>query len=380
MSLHTGLRAVVVGGGIGGLATAVALHHTGWQVTVRERGQTLDRGGAGLVLWPNALRCLDVLGIADAVRSRATPLASTAIRRPDGRLLSRLAPDPRADRHPLGIVRADLIDALTAPLGPEVVRLGAAVTKADDVCADLVVGADGVRSTVRASLGSTVRPSYRGYTVWRALIPAAAATLTNRSGASETWGPGRRFGIVPAGPDATYVYAAAPAPEGQRSDDERAELQRRFGGWHAPIPAILNALDASTLLRHDIDDLPPGRTPLHFGRHVLVGDAGHAMEPNLGQGAGLALEDAVVLAHTLATAASVERALAAYSAARALRVAALSRQSRQIGRLAGLTQPTAVALRDLAMRATPSRVARRAAAGASNWCPPQSLPTVQENR
>lgn len=363
------MRATVVGGGIGGLATALALQRIGWQVTVRERGRTLDRGGAGLVLWPNALRCLADLGLEDVVRSRGATLTGSSVRRTDGRLLSSVAA-AAADR-PLAIVRADLIDALAAALGPDVITLGDEVTEVGDLAADLVVGADGVRSVVRSSMGSTVSPNFRGYTVWRALVPRDAGSLE----LSETWGAGLRFGMVPVGPDLTYVYAAAPAPEGERSSDELAELRNRFGAWHAPIPAVLDAIEAGTVIRHDIHDLPPGRTPLHAGRLVLVGDAGHAMEPNLGQGAGLALEDAVVLAHKLAT-EELASAPASYAAARKPRVTALARQSRQVGRLARFDRPPAVALRDLAMRSTPDRIARRAMSAAADWSPP----TPQENR
>jgi 2-polyprenyl-6-methoxyphenol hydroxylase-like FAD-dependent oxidoreductase len=101
------------------------------------------------------------------------------------------------------------------------------------------------------------------------------------------------------------VYAAAPAPCGERADDELPGLRQRFGSWHEPIPALLAAMASVPVLRHDIYDLPPGRTRLHRGPAVLVGDAAHAMEPNLGQGAGLALEDAVVLAGVLAAEPSV---------------------------------------------------------------------------
>jgi 2-polyprenyl-6-methoxyphenol hydroxylase-like FAD-dependent oxidoreductase len=393
MSAPAGPHAVVVGGGIGGLGTALALQRIGWQVTVRERGRILDRGGAGLVLWPNALRCLAALGVEDAVRSRSATLNGSAVRRADGRLLAKVALDPRVaeGRHPLGIVRADLIDVLAAALGPEVLRLGDEVTDLADLDVDpdadpdvdLVVGADGVRSVVRTSMGSALRPEHRGYTVWRALVPAGVMAAGGGPELSETWGAGLRFGMVPAGRDATYVYAAAAAAEGERSDDEVAELRRRFGDWHAPIPAVLEAVEPGTVIRHDIYDLPPGRAPLHRGRRVLVGDAGHAMEPNLGQGAGLALEDAVVLAHALAAEPSVAGALAAYASVRAPRVAALSRQSRHIGRLARLTRPSAVAVRDLAVRSTPDRLARRATSVAAGWRPPLSalqLPTTQETR
>ena len=387
---------MVAGGGIGGLATALALQRSGWQVTVRERGQTLDRGGAGLVLWPNALRCLAALGVEAAVRDRSTALTGSTIRRADGRRLSGISLDPAAaSERPLGIVRADLVDALAGSLAPGVLRLGDEVTDLGSKDADLLVGADGVRSVVRRSIAPDVEPDYRGYTVWRALLQVSAESFGGHPELVETWGAGMRFGMVPVGTDSTYVYAAAPAPAGERCGDELPALLERFGHWHDPIPDLLAAVQAAELvsakslrgrgprsrgpedgvrvLRHDIYDLPPGRTPLHRGRRVLVGDAAHAMEPNLGQGAGLALEDAVVLDHALATEPSAEAALRAYAALRAPRVTALARQSRQVGRLAQLTRPTAVALRDLAMQLTPDRLARSATSAAVDWRPPSGL-------
>ncbi|HXH80696.1 FAD-dependent monooxygenase [Nocardioides sp.] len=382
MSAVAGRTAVVAGGGIGGLATALALQRSGWQVTVRERSLGLDRGGAGLVLWPNALRCLAALGVDDAVRARATPMTGSAILRADGRRLSTIGPDPRSADRPLGMVRADLVEALAASLGPGVLRFGDEVRDHTTLDADLVVGADGLRSAVRRSLDSTVEPEHRGYTVWRALIPLSVESWGGRAELCETWGgDGLRFGMVPAGPTSTYVYAAAPSPAGQSSTDELPGLRQRFGHWHEPVPALLAAMESVQVLRHDIYDLPPGRTPLHRGRRVLVGDAAHAMEPNLGQGAGLALEDAVVLDHALASESSVEAALLAYSTRRRPRVVALARQSRRVGQVVRLKRPSALALRDIAMRATPDRLARRGTSAAVDWRPPLSAhPEHQEAR
>ena len=322
------------------------------------------------MLWPNAPRCLTALGVEDAVREGATPLTGTVISNAAGRRMSQLVLDPGADR-PLGLVRSHLIDALAGALGPGVLRLGDEVTDLEGVDADLLVGADGVRSGVRRSIEPAVRPVYRGYTVWRALLPVDAAVFGGGHELVETWGVGMRFGVVPVGPGLTYLYAAAPAPEGEVIDDELPGLLERFGDWHAPIPDLLARLASDgQVLRHDIYDLPPGRTRLHDGRRVLVGDAAHAMEPNVGQGAGLALEDAVVLDRALATQPSVAAALETYATARGPRVAALARQSRQIGRLAQLRRPSVVGLRDLAMQFTPDRLGARATSGAIGWRPP----------
>ena len=277
-------------------------------------------------------------------------------------------------------MRADLVTVLAGALAPGTLELGHDVRDAAALGGDVVVGADGLRSVVRAGMGSTVQPAFRGYTVWRALIPhlsdgTEAATL------AESWGRGERFGVVPVANGWTYVYACANAREGEQCGDELADLRRRFAGWHAPIPDLVAAIEPGTVLRHDIHDLPPGATALHRDRFVLVGDAGHAMEPNLGQGAGLALEDAVVLAHALATEPTTDSGLARYARERSPRVSALGRQSRRVGLLAQQAGPGVTALRDLSLRVVPAGVARRAAARATSWQPPMPLtPTQQEIR
>ncbi|MFC7358661.1 FAD-dependent monooxygenase [Nocardioides astragali] len=383
MSADTRGPVVVVGGGIGGLATALALQRAGRPVRVLERGARLDGGGAGLVLSPNAQRSLRALGVEEATRSRATVLTRTVVCQPDGRALARVDLDGRgASGALLGVHRADLVEVLAAALDPGTVELGHEVADVMGVEADLVVGADGIRSVVRAAMDVDVRPTHRGYTVWRALVPSGQ-DLAEPATLVETWGRGERFGVVPVADGWTYVYACVNADEGEPVADDLADLRRRFAGWHAPLPALLAAVEPGTLLRHDIRDLPPGRTPLHRGRLALVGDAAHAMEPNLGQGAGLALEDAVVLAHALATAPSLDAALAGYARARAPRVAALARQSRRVGRLAQHGHPALVALRDLTLLATPPGLARRASGRATTWQPPipsATAPSPQEIR
>lgn len=365
-------QVVVVGGGIGGLATALALQRQGCRARVLERSGLLGAHGAGLVLSPSAQRCLVELGIAQQVRARATVLARSVVRRPSGRELARVDLGGRGSL--LGILRADLVEVLASSLEPGVLELGHGVGDVADLDADVVVGADGLRSTVRAAMGRDTRPQHRGYTVWRALVPPGSGVDLAADGVptlSETWGRGLRFGSVPVARGWTYVYACV---SDGRAVDDLGDLRRLFAGWHGPVPELLAAMEPGTVLRHEILDLRPGATPLHHGRLVLVGDAAHAMEPNLGQGAGLALEDAVVLArylaHASASASTVEAALSRYARARGPRVASLGRQSRRIGRVAQHAHPAVVGVRDLSMLAVPSGLARRAAARTSTWRPP----------
>ncbi|MFD3324366.1 FAD-dependent monooxygenase [Streptomyces sp. NPDC058701] len=376
-------HAVVAGAGIGGLAAALALHRSGWRVTVCERAPGPTSVGAGIVLAPNALRAFDTIGF-DATRAagRAVP-AAMGLRRPDGRWLNRAdtaAMTARYGRPPLAVHRAALTDALAAALPEGTVRYATTVTAvtavdpadggpvvrttAGDLTADLAVAADGIHSPLRRRhFPDHPGLRYSGETAWRTVLPADGAAV---AAAAETWGRGERFGIVPLADGRTYVFATAvtPAtdPGGRHPEDARAELLSRFGAWHEPIPALLERIDPAAVLRHDLYDLAAPLPRYHRGRLAWLGDAAHAMTPNLGQGGCQAVEDAVVLAHLLSGAGTsgVPAALAAYSAARCARTDAVRVRSRRAGRVAAVTHPLAAAVRDLAVRAVPARAARRA--------------------
>lgn len=373
MSTTTTPRAAVVGAGIGGLAAAVALRRAGWDVAVHEQAPGLRAVGAGIALSPNAVHALDALGLHDALREHATTLASSAIRRPDGRMLATLDAAQVTARHGapvLAVGRAELHTLLAGALPPGVVRCGSPV---DDAAAltgthDLVVAADGVRSPTRTrGWPAEPAPAYAGYTAWRALV----RTDVRVTGASETWGRRERFGVVPVGEGRVYLFATATVPAGAAPDGEAglAELRRRFGRWHAPIPALLDAVDPAAVLRHDVHALPRVPATLHRGNLVLVGDAAHAMEPNVGQGAGAALEDAVALGRSLAQGGTVADALARWEAARRPRAARLLAMSARLGRLTQHTGPVVGALRDAAVSLTPAAVALRGTDRTMGWRP-----------
>jgi 2-polyprenyl-6-methoxyphenol hydroxylase-like FAD-dependent oxidoreductase len=373
--------AIVVGGGIGGLAAAIALHRCDWHVEVLERAPAFDELGAGLSLWPNGIRALDALGLGDQVRGQALTATEGGIRDVTGRWMART--DVRALERRYGPVvaihRAQLADILRRALPAATPRMDTEVTAVDSggpqvavrhtrgvSRADLLVGADGIRSVVRRSLWPDHRaPRYAGYTAWRLIIGSERPP----SAGGETWGRGERVGIVPLADGTTYLFAAANAPEGQHGPrGELAEMRRRFSGWHAPIPELLAAASEEAVMRHDIYELPPLRTYVH-GATALLGDAAHAMTPDLGQGANLALEDAVTLAAMLAAHPAVESALAAYDRERRARCRRIARRSRLIGTVAQWSRAPA-AVRDRVLRLSPSWTMLRALEPALTWRPP----------
>ncbi|WP_248958317.1 FAD-dependent monooxygenase [Sphaerisporangium perillae] len=373
-------HAVVIGGGIGGLTAAAALSRQGWSVTVCERAGSLEPVGSGIAIAPNALKALDTIGVGDKVRELSAMQGEAGLRAADGRWLLRTSAEAALARFgdpTVLLLRATLVDLLASRLPAGALRLGTTVHAVDphtgrvstddgDLEADLVVAADGINSAVRGALfPAHPGPVHSGVTSWRAVVERPEGELRG----SESWGPGQVFGIMPLADGLVYCYATAPAhrtradranpttPPNQATLDNgstpsngadaggggrKGELARLFGDWHDPIPRLIAAAEEDRILRHDIFCLAAPLPAFHSGKVALLGDAAHAMTPNMGQGACQAIEDAVVLAH-------LSGDLPSYTAARLGRTTKIMRRSRTICRLTRWSNPLAVRAREAAM-------------------------------
>jgi 2-polyprenyl-6-methoxyphenol hydroxylase-like FAD-dependent oxidoreductase len=252
---------------------------------------------------------------------------------------------------PVMIHRAQLHDLITEQFGPGItVRTGYTVTKItqddtgvtinDDLHAELVIAADGIRSVIRQTLYPEYKGSrYSGYTAYRGI-----ADVQIEDGGGETWGRGQRFGFARLIDGRIYWYATANQPAGQGGD--HATVSGDFGEWHEPIPTILAGTPADAVLQNDIHDLTVPLVPFVQGRVVLLGDAAHAMTPNLGRGACSAIEDAGALARHLAGAGPLGTALAAYDRERRKATTQLVRRSRGVGRVGQVENRVVCAIRD----------------------------------
>ena len=372
---------LIIGAGICGLATAVALQRGGHDVTVIEE-RTDTSSGAGISIWPNALAALDEIGVGDAVRGAGGRVSAGALRWRDGTWLRHPSPQRlvKALGEPLVVIRRSalttvLADALadgTVHCGLSARELvptadGVRVTLADSTTRDAaaVIGADGTRSVVARHLNGALADRYVGYTAWRGV----AETTIDPDVAGEVLGPGIEFGHVPLGSDATYWFATERAPAGHVAPQgELAYLRARFASWADPIPAVLAATDAGDVLRNDLYDRE-GARQWSRGRVLAVGDAAHPMRPHLGQGGCQGLEDAAVLARFLDarfpdarfvdarfldapfvdSTDDLAAAFARFVAFRRPRVRALVRESKLIGQIVNLRPAV---LSGLASRAT----------------------------
>src|SRR5215472_5755384 len=343
-------EALIAGGGIGGLVTAIALQRAGMNVSVFERVKQQQEAGAGLTLWANAMHALQQIGLPDLLPSIGQPLSRSCILSWQGKILSEAPMKALAERYGTPLVavhRADLLAALLKAVGNNVVQSGVACTgfrqdekavhlqlaSGEEVTGDLLVGADGIHSSMRAHLFGAAKPRYAGYSAWRG-VASITPEGWNEQVTTETWGNGKRFGLVPLSQGRIYWYATLNAPEGTPDPQtgRKGRLLKLFSTCHAPVPAVIEATDDDAILHNDIYDLPP-LTHWSRGRVTLLGDAAHAMTPNLGQGAGQAIEDALALATCLTREFSVSSALQAYERQRLRRANAIARRSQRLGQV-----------------------------------------------
>jgi 2-polyprenyl-6-methoxyphenol hydroxylase-like FAD-dependent oxidoreductase len=355
----------VVGAGIGGLSAAIALRARGFDVDVYEQAPVPLEVGAGLHLWANAVRALDEIGLGDLAGALGVAIEHETIHLASGRRIATwdVASAERDAGHPsVGLSRPELLAALVEAAGRERLhtgrRLESLAEDAEGVTlrfaggetarAALVVGADGLRSTVRAHLHGAAEPRYAGYTSWRTLIPAGLAPAP-ADAVAQYWGRGVRFVHFPAGRDGRiYLVCLANAAAGGR-DESAAAAKERLRELARAFPQslrdLVEAVDPERLVRTDIADRDPLRQ-WGRGRVTLLGDAAHPMTPNTSQGAGMALEDAAVLARELAAHGPTEAALRAYEHRRQKRTAMQIRIARFNGNLGRARSPVAVAARD----------------------------------
>lgn len=320
-------NALIVGGGIAGLAVARGLLRGGWEVDVRERSAGPPDTGGALGMWPPAMAALDHLGLGDQVRARAEERAGMCVARADGTVMVRATVEPAHL-----VARSALLDVLVDGVPTHRLHWGNPVTEADleGHGYDVVVGADGLHSLVRgAAFPGTPEPRPLGTVAFRGSVPGAMESVT------ETWGSGKLFGVTPLDAETTNWFAAVRAEllNGHEGLGHTGTVRALFADWHPGVRHVLDLLPDNGVDRRRLYDLPPLGS-YTYGKHVLIGDAAHAMAPNLGRGACEALRDAAALATALTEQPTLQRALARYDRVRRRPCGRVVRASRLVNGMA----------------------------------------------
>jgi 2-polyprenyl-6-methoxyphenol hydroxylase-like FAD-dependent oxidoreductase len=370
---------LIIGGGIGGLATALALRQRGIAARVYEAAPDIHAAGAGIIIAPNGMRVLQALGLADAVQARGVALdgleLTDASRKPLLNTSSRAEFVRDFGFGLTGILRASLYQLLLDAVPAGAIVTGKSLTRFDDdgssVTADfadgsrargrLLIAADGIGSAARKQLFPQIQPRFSGQTSYRGVADFALPERADGLLACEAWGARMRMGVVAVSSCETYWYTTYPASAEGRDTSKEAALTAVLAAatdLAPPFADVLRATRPSRVLRTDIADLPP--LPAWYrGRVALLGDAAHATTPNLGQGGNQALVDAVALADALVKYTDHSAAFAAYQAARKTRAEMIVSRSRQLGALVHVRSGVVRGLRNALLRLTPASVRHR---------------------
>lgn len=349
----TSLKIGINGAGIGGLAAAITLRKLGLEVQVFEQAARFARVGADINLTPNAVRALDGLGVGEALRETAARPTHRISRMWDtGEETSRLSMADEAQARygapQLTMHRGDLMSALEQALPPECIRLGSKTVSIDSRAdgatlhfadgsqetVDVLIGADGIHSVVRAALFGAEHPIFTGQAAYRAVVPAERLAVPNLDAFTKWWGPEPTSQIVtfPLNRGREIFVFATVAQESWRHESWTTpgrveDVRAAYASFHQDARALLDACDDVLISALYVRDPLPRWS---VGHCTLLGDATHPMMPFMAQGAGMAIEDAVVLARCLSEAATtgVPAALSRYQAARRERTSRIQIGSR----------------------------------------------------
>ncbi|OOG77156.1 FAD-dependent monooxygenase [Algoriphagus sp. A40] len=365
---------VILGGGIAGLTTAIALKQIGIEAVVIEAAAEIKPVGAGLALAANAMMALLQIGIADQVIPEGRELKAFSIYDQKGQIITRTDTDPAHSRFGISnftIHRADLHRVLLAQLEPKNVITGmrsvdfsedsegylVRIENGEQIRAKYLIVAEGIHSSIGKQLLPDAKIRFSGYTCWRGVMDNSGLNIAETS---ETWGKNGRFGVTPLSKKQVYWYACinAPTPNSSLKSYTKADLEANFKDFHFPIPEVLAGTKPDQIIWNDILDLEP-LSQFAFGNAVLIGDAAHATTPNMGQGACMAIEDAAVLACCLKRNSDPALAFLEFEKRRLPRTQKIVKDSWRLGKIAQLENPLLMGLRNSFFRMIPKKVTEK---------------------
>lgn len=312
------MEITIIGAGMGGLTTGIALKKFGHKVTIYEQAEKILPVGAAISLWSNGVKCLNYLGLTEQVAKLGGQMDQLAyIDGLTGDTMTQFSLLPLIEevgQRPYPVARADLQNMLMDEFGREDIQLGKKMVELQEqedgvlvkfadgteIKTDLLIGADGTHSITRTYvLGEQVSRRYAGYVNWNGLIE-----ISEKLTPADQWttfvGQGKRVSLMPVADGKFYFFFDVPLPVGL--ENNRAEyktlLKQYFEGWCAPVQHLIDALDEQKTNRVEIHDIEP-LAQFYKGRVVIVGDAAHSTTPDIGQGGCQAMEDAIYLARSL---------------------------------------------------------------------------------
>ncbi|AIR86270.1 MULTISPECIES: FAD-dependent urate hydroxylase HpxO [Erwiniaceae] len=343
------MKAIVIGAGIGGMSAAIALEKAGFETAVFEAVKEMKPVGAAISIWPNGVKCLNALGMKQQLQALGGNMAFMAYNDAHtGSTLTRFSLSPlvqQVGEYPYPVARAELQAMLIDTYGRSRIQFGKRVTQVEQSATgvtawfddgslaegDFLVAADGTHSVIRHYvLGEHVERRYAGYVNWNGLV-----TVDESIAPADQWttfvGEGKRVSLMPVSGNRFYFFFDVPLPKGLAEDRStlRQDLKNYFSGWADPVQRLIDTINPDTTNRVEIHDIEPFSRFVK-GRVALLGDAAHSTTPDIGQGGCAAMEDAVVLAQTLAShSLGIEDGLQRYEARRVERTKDLVLKARK---------------------------------------------------
>lgn len=365
---------IIIGGGIAGLCAAIAFQKMGFDVKVYDKNNQPTVAGAGIIIAPNAMQALEPYGVSEQIRRVGNMSDGFRLLSEKGNPFSKLM-IPTNYSKMYSIHRKDLHQLLLSALQPGTVEWGKECLRIEQNKEDAVqiifrdgskaqsnilIAADGIHSIIRKQLSQSDGYRFAGYTCWRGVIPVENLSLMNNF--IETWGTKGRFGIVPLPNNQVYWYALinSQANDARFSAYTSDDLCNHFKNYHAPIPDILKNAKKYQMIHRDIMDIVPMKQ-FFSNRIVFIGDAAHAITPNLGQGACQAIEDARILAECIQNNVDYYQAFIEYDKKRRNRIEKISKQSWKTGKIAQMESKVLTVLRNQVMKQTPKWIYQRQA-------------------
>ncbi|MEI6815926.1 MAG: FAD-dependent monooxygenase [Bacteroidota bacterium] len=363
------LKIAIIGAGVGGLVTAIALREKGFNPQIFEMQEDLKEPNTAITLFPNAIRLLKQFGVLEDIYDNGEVVNHFILTNHKGKRLYHLDLN-HEEIKPVSIMREYLYSILVNKLPEGTITFNHALREYNQLEenvkimfdnnklmeADLLIGADGFKSRVRHLMKHEDAPDYHGYQIWRAIIDSPFPDILEK-GVHHFWGRGKRFGYTPLGNNKIAWWASSRESLhriNHMNSDRKKKIYNYFRNWAYPVPELIKATEEDNITKAGSFSKPPATTWCD-GSVVLIGEAAHSVSPNLGMGISLAIEDAIILARCLERYKSVPDALLYYEDARIPRATAVTNNILYAFKLSHLKKPYQLLIRDLALKYLPKK-------------------------